>query len=133
MRRLPASVISCLAFSLVAWAVPARLPYEPPPASVLPAPVAIDLRGTHWTGWCDGIKANWTVYFEPSGALTYSYNGATYRHGSWTLHGNRLYFEMNRKYRECVCIANNHALVGESWNVTGLRWKTLLHPYAPPK
>jgi hypothetical protein len=103
-----------------AQAVPARLPYEPPPA---PEPVVPDLRGTTWTGWNDGVKADWIVLFEPDGTLNYRYGNATYRNGTWKLEGDALYYESNKKYAEFRGIFQGNVINGEAWNVTGLRWQ----------
>jgi hypothetical protein len=107
----------------VAHAAPARLPFEPPP----PQADIIDLRGTIWSGWNDGVKADWVVIFEPDGVFHHRYNGATFKTGHWKQDGNRLYYEVNKKYCECVCTIHRDRIEGESWNVAGVRWKILLH------
>src|SRR5713226_4524319 len=99
MKRMLLLLVAWLAVGLgIGHAVPARLPYEPPPPA--PEPVTPDLRGTTWTGWNDGVKADWVVLFEPDGTLNYTYGNTTYRNGTWKLEGNYLYYESNQKYAE---------------------------------
>ena len=82
MKRLLACFLAWFVLALgSAHTAPARLPYEPePPAKSLSV---IDLRGTTWTGWNDGVKADWVVIFEPDGIFHHRYNGNTYRTGHW--------------------------------------------------
>jgi hypothetical protein len=130
MKRLLTCVLACFALTLgVAHAIPARLPYEPPP----PQPLTIDLRGTTWSGYNDAVKANWTVLFEPDGNFSYSYGGASYRIGTWKVEGNSLYYETNKKYAEFQGVIVGNTIQGQGWNVAGLRWQILLNRGALPK
>ena len=106
----------------VAHAIPARTPLEPPGAEI----ERYDFRGTTWEG---KTYEGWamTLVFEPDGVLTFSYQGSiSSKTASWKSEANTLYFETNNKYCEFRGIVNGNVLQGESWNVTGLRWKTLL-------
>lgn len=127
MKRLVALtfVWFVLAFG-AAHAVPARLPYEP---HETPAP--LDLRGTTWQG--QDYVANYRITFESDGTLTYGYNKKHNRGGSWILEGNKVYFEVNKKYREFKGTVTGNMLQGDSWNVTGKRWQTLLQRVFEPK
>jgi hypothetical protein len=122
MKHLGVTICFLVAI-VVAHAAPARLPYEPPP----PPPAFVDLRGTTWSGWNDGVKADWVVTFEPDGVFFCSYRGTAYRNGHWKQEGNRLYYEVNKKYCECECTISGNTIQGESWNVVGQRWKILLN------
>jgi hypothetical protein len=110
----------------MACGAPSRPLYEPPE----PAPLTVDLRGTTWQG--QDHVANYRVTFEPDGTMTYGYNNRFNRGGSWKLEGNKLYFEVNKKYREFNGIVNGDILQGDSWNVTGKRWQTNLRRVAVP-
>jgi hypothetical protein len=60
------------------------------------------------------------------GLLVYSYNGQTFCNGTWRQDGNRLYFECNKKYRECQATVRGDRIEGSSWNMAGARWQTSL-------
>ena len=122
MKHMLVFVFVWSTFALsVAQAIPARRPYEPPSADS----DRYDFRGTTWEG---KTYEGWamTVVFEPNGVLTFSYQGASSKTGSWKADANTLYMEMNSKYCEFRGTLSGNVLQGESWNVTGLRWKTLL-------
>lgn len=121
MRFAP--IVLLFAIAAIGDAAPARLPYQPEP----PAPEIIDLKGTVWSGFNDGVKADWVVVFEPGGVLQYSYRGTTYRNGTWKQEGDRLYYEANQKYCECTCTITGDTIKGDSWNRAGQRWQILLH------
>ncbi|MSQ93411.1 MAG: hypothetical protein EXR98_02520 [Gemmataceae bacterium] len=127
MKRLLTCVLACFVLTLgAAHAIPARLPYEPPPT-------AIDLRGTTWSGYNDAVKANWTVLFEPDGTFNYSYGGASYHIGTWRAEGNSLYYETNKKYAEFQGVIQGNTIQGQGWNVAGLRWQILLNRVPSPR
>lgn len=86
-----------------------------------------DLAGTVWIG-DDGPVGRVQFKFERSGILEYSYNGRTYRNGTWRQTGGRLYFEMNQKYRECKGVVLGSTIRGESWNKAGQKWITTIGP-----
>jgi opacity protein-like surface antigen len=112
-------VSAVLAFG-TAHAAPARLPYEPEKPKE--APAQLDLRGTRWFGFC--YQDNMWMIFEKDGTLTYGYNGATFKNGTWNLQGTNLYFEMNEKYLEFRGSVFGNTFQGESRNVRGMRWQT---------
>jgi hypothetical protein len=66
--------------------------------------------------------------FERSGVLEYSYNGRTFRNGAWRQTGDHLYFEMNKKFRECKATITGTTIRGVSWNKAGTRWTTTIPP-----
>ncbi|GIW81065.1 MAG: hypothetical protein KatS3mg105_2872 [Gemmatales bacterium] len=83
-------------------------------------PAYTDLTGTTWSG--DGAVA-YTIYvFERGGVLQYSYNGNTYRNGTWKQHGPNVYFEANQKYWEFEGVIRGDVIVGKSWNRAGRKW-----------
>lgn len=121
MRRLVlvSLVWTVLVINLIG-AAPARLPLEPK----LPPP-QLELRGTTWQGQ-DHVP-NYRITFESDGTLTYGYNGKANRGGSWTLEGNKLYWEVNKQYREFRGTVVGNVIQGDSWNKTGKRWQTHLN------
>ena len=82
------------------------------------------LLGTEWTGSDGPVAAVVTFHFERGGALFYSYNGASFRNGTWKQKGTTLYFEMNNKFRECQATIHGGRIDGDSWNINGLKWRT---------
>lgn len=123
VRTVISLMVGCTLALANAHAVPARRPHEPDP----PAPTIPDLRGTTWSGWNDAIKAPWVVIFEADGTFNNSYNNNTYRTGSWKQAGNTLYYETNGKYAEFRGAIQGNTIVGQAWNVNGLRWQILLN------
>src|SRR5947209_2789460 len=85
------------------------------------------VEGTVWQSRAEGPgRADLTYKFEPGGVLVYSYNGTTYRNGTWEQTGDRLYFEMNKKYCECRATIHGDRIEGQSWNKAGARWPTVM-------
>jgi hypothetical protein len=90
------------------------------------SPPVVDLKGTTWTGTDIYVGRTFVPYkytFGADGILTYSYQGNTYRNGTWRQNGNAVYMETNKKYSERVgLIEGSHIkgvgrnLVGQSWN-----------------
>jgi hypothetical protein len=101
-------------------AAPARR-FEPE-VQPQPQPPTAPLAGTHWFGKC--YADNFWIIFEPSGIITYGYNGNKWSNGTWKLEGNNLYFEMNKRYLEFRGTVQGDAIQGEAWNVQGSRWQT---------
>lgn len=87
-------------------------------------PTIVSVEGAAWAGvdMPEGFVV--TYRFERDGVVAYSYNGASYRNGTWRQDGDRIYFEMNGKYRECRATVRGDQIVGESWNRAGKKWKT---------
>ena len=85
---------------------------------------------TNWIGK-DGPVGDVTLTtfrFQPDGVLVYSYNGNTHENAHWKQTGDRLYFEMNDKYRQGEAKINGNRIEIKSWNVTGVKWRTTLRP-----
>jgi hypothetical protein len=125
MKRLILLSSTWLTITLgVAHAVPARPLYVPPSIAPIPPTQYADLRGTTWLG--KDFVDDYRITFESDGTVTHGYNGKSRRGGSWTQHGNAIYFEVNKKYREFKGSVQGDTLQGDSWNVTGKRWQTRL-------
>jgi hypothetical protein len=122
MKRMTAIAIAWPALVMSALAAPARLPYEPPP----PQPRVVDLRGTTWSGWNSIVNSDWTVTFEPDGVFYYQHGGSKNRTGHWKQDGDRVYYEVNGKYCECLGTITGNVIQAESWNIKGVRWKIVL-------
>jgi hypothetical protein len=91
--------------------------------------IAVSVEGTEWSMNGEGPdRWNITYRFERGGVLSYGYNGANYRNGTWRQTGDEIYFEVNQKYRECRLTLRGDRLEGESWNKAGRRWMTDLSP-----
>jgi hypothetical protein len=129
MKRLLALMIAWAVLAIgIAHAVPARPLYDPPAAD----PEYFDFRGTVWHGQTYE-KTLLTLELDPSGVLNYNYGGNKSTAGSWKSDGNVLYFEMNKKYLEARGTRVGSTIDCDTWNVTGLRWKTHLKLGTPPK
>jgi hypothetical protein len=92
---------------------------------------SVDLVGTTWDGHDLDVMIRFV--FEPGGTLYYSYKNGQFRNATWKLDGNRLYFEMNTGFREFRGVVQGDTIVGESWNVRGMKWSTTLKRIAAPK
>lgn len=118
--------------SMIAWcavaaasAAPARPLYEPPAP---PRLVLIDLRNTQWHGT---EPADRNIFFHADGSLGYLQGQKSF--GTWKITGDTIYFEFNNRYREFRGVIKGNVIQGESWNVTGKRWQTLLDRTPMPK
>ncbi len=96
--------------------------YAPPEPPTPPA--RVELKGTTWE--VQDFVPNYRITFETDGTVTHGYNKRATRGGSWTFDGRNLYFEVNKKYREFKGIVDGNTIKGDSWNVKGKRWQTLL-------
>src|SRR5262245_26947622 len=115
MSRLAS--LAVLALTVVpSWAAPKLKPK---------AVETLSVADTTWTG-LTYEKHPITIEFKAGGEMVYSYNGQTYRNATWTQDGEKVYFEMNQKYCEFNGKLAANTLEGESHNVTGLRWPTVL-------
>jgi predicted dehydrogenase len=90
-----------------------------------------DLIETEWVG-PDGEFVT-TFRFEKGGVLAYSYNGSSYRNGTWKLSGTNLSFELNDGYRTFKGQVKGSTIEGDSSNVAEKKWKTTLYQYTKPK
>jgi hypothetical protein len=129
MKRPLTFSITLFALTIsVAHAVPIRPLYEPPNRDTEP----LDFRGTVWDGKTyEGGALR--LKLEPNGILNYDYQGNKSTAGSWNSDGNILYFEMNQRYLEFRGSRIGNTIDGDTWNVTGLRWKTHLKLALPAK
>lgn len=111
----------CAWFTLaIAHAAPVRPLYDPPqpPPARQTSP---DLRGTSWHGV---ESADRNIYFHADGSLAYTPSQKGF--GSWRQEGNMVYFEFNGKYREFRGTIQGSVIQGDSWNIKGKRWVTVL-------
>jgi hypothetical protein len=81
-----------------------------------------NIEGTTWAGQ-DGDTFT-TFHFEKNGILAYQYDGRFFRNGTWKQEGNKLYFEMNNRFRECRAVIRGNVIEGDSWNKKGAKSKT---------
>lgn len=102
-----------LAISVVSASVPTSEPVRT--VSLIPK-----LEGTTWMG--DGVVAPTTYFFDKGGVLQYSYNGNTYRSGSWKQEGDAVYWESNNKYCEFKGKIDGTEISGRAWNIRGGKW-----------
>jgi len=104
------------------------------PADVTPATADLSIEGTTWVSQAEGPdRWNIAYTFDTGGILVYSYNGTTYRNGTWTQDGDTIYLETNKKYRECKGTIRGDQIEADSWNVAGSKWKTSLTRQAEGK
>ncbi len=130
MQRLLLIILICTLAALPSvHAVPARLPND---ATARPTLDPFDLHGSRWSG-SDIESGDWEITFEKDGGITYTYNGRTFRNGSWKWQGNALYFETNQKYYEFRGMVLGDVIDGESHNVKGVRWHTSMYRIAASK
>ena len=85
----------------------------------------VKLEGTTWVGQ-DGEYVT-TFRFDKGGVLTYAYVNGTYRNGTWKQTGDKLYFEMNNKFREFRGTIKGEKIEGNSWNIRDMKWKTVIY------
>ena len=98
----------------------------PRPAPVNPPKEVESVAGTVWEGDDGPIAPDISIQFEAGGVLSYSRNGASFRNGTWKQTGDSVYFEMNDKFQECQATIRGDRIEGDSWNVSGEKWKTSL-------
>jgi hypothetical protein len=91
------------------------------------------VEGTEWVGPDLPEQFVTTYRFEKGGKLVYHYNGTTYDNGTWKQDGDKVYFEVNDKYREAKLKIKGDTLSGDSWNTTGKKWTTTVYKYTKPK
>ncbi len=88
------------------------------------------VEGTKWVG--PDFEGVTNFYFEKGGVLSYSYNGNSYRNGTWWQDADVLNFEMNENYRVFQGKIEGDVVSGDSKNVTGKEWKTTFYRYKRP-
>ncbi len=67
-----------------------------------------------------------TVEFRTDGSMNVSYRNTSFHTASWTQKGDKIYWEMNKKYCEFNGKLTGATIEGESHNVTGKKWTTKL-------
>jgi len=87
---------------------------------------------TEWVGIDSSDKLITTFRFEKSGVLAYYYNGTSYRNGTWKQDGTTIYFETNGKFREFRGKVKGDEIKGDSWNIKGHEWETVIYKYNRP-
>ena len=102
--------------ALAAYGAPAL---KPPPNKTTP------LAGTTWVG---NTAEGWemTVEFIGDGTMNVSYKETKFKTASWKQDGDKIYWEMNKKYCEFNGKITDKTIEGESHNVTGKKWETKL-------
>jgi hypothetical protein len=105
----------------------------PAPAAPVPKgfPAVPRLEGTAWEG--DGVVAPTTYRFEKDGVLVYTYNGTTYRNGTWKQDGKKVYWECNNRYCEYDGTVERDELRVRAWNVAGGRWELVIKRRKDPE
>src|SRR4051812_19619736 len=89
-----------------------------------------DIAGTEWVGNDDEDVT--TFVFEKGGILAYSYNGNSYRNGTWEQHGDTISFEMNKSYRVFEGVLDKDTISGSSSNTVGKKWELTIFRYRRP-
>ena len=118
-------LIAGAAIGLLALGLPVGADVPAEATELVEAPAMASVEGAAWVGVdMPGGSVVITIHFEKGSTLAYSYNGASYRNGTWRQDGDHIYFEMNNKYRETRAILRGDRIVGDSWNVVGNKWKT---------
>ena len=84
-------------------------------AAVVPA----SLDDTAWFG--DGIVAPTRYVFNADGTLTYTYNGNTWRNGTWKQDSAKITWECNNKFCEFEGTLDGDEITGKAWNVASYR------------
>jgi hypothetical protein len=102
--------------AIAAQAAPAL---KPPPNKATP------LAGTTWVG---STAEGWemTIEFVADGSMNVSYKETKFKTASWKQDGDKIYWEMNKKYCEFNGKMTGDAIEGESHNVAGKKWETRL-------
>ena len=90
------------------------------------------LKGTEWVGLDDPEKHIVTYRFEPNGILAYYYDGHSYRNGTWKQTQDKLYWETNGKYSEFSGVIAGEIIDGQSLNIKGEKWITVIYKYNKP-
>lgn len=102
--------------TLIASAAPAL---KPVPNKTIP------LAGTIWVGQtAEGWEM--TIEFVADGSMNVSYGKTKFNSASWKQDGDKIYWEMNKKYCEFNGKLTDKTIEGESHNVTGKKWETKL-------
>jgi hypothetical protein len=89
------------------------------------SPPPIDLKGTTWTGTDIYVGSKFVPYkytFGADGILTYSYQGHTYRNGTWRQKGDAVYMETNKRYSERIGLIQGSHIQGVGRNIVGRSW-----------
>lgn len=84
-----------------------------------------DLAGSKWIGMTYE-KQEMVIVFNANGTFSSTYGGVTYNDGNWKLDGASLYMECSNKYCEYRGVVDGNVINLDTWNVTGLKWKTRL-------
>ena len=86
---------------------------------------AIPLAGTIWTGV---TFEGWamTIEFKADGGMTVSYRGSSFSTASWKQDGDKIYWEMNKRYCEFNGKLTGDKIEGDSQNMAGKKWATKL-------
>lgn len=88
------------------------------------------IAGTLWVADDDGDVT--TFYFENDGTLSYTYNGKSYRNGTWKQSGRTVSFEMNESYRTFSGTIEGDRITGSSQNVADKSWELTMYRYRHP-
>lgn len=91
----------------------------------VPADVEGSIADTVWVG--DDAVGVCTFRFHADGTLTYSYGGNSYDDGFWKQTGSKVYFEVNKKYRESNLVIDGDSMSGEGFNVADDKWNVTLY------
>lgn len=113
-RILPIGLV--LVSALAASGAPAL---KPPPTKATP------LAGTTWVG---NTAEGWemTIEFVADGSMNVSYKETRFNTATWKQDGDKIYWEMNKKYCEFNGKMTDKTIEGDSHNVAGKKWETKL-------
>lgn len=89
------------------------------------------IGGSEWVGNDDDDVT--TFSFEKDGTLAYSYNGNSFRNGTWSQEGTTVRFEMNKNYRSFTGTLAKDTISGTSENTAGKKWELTMYRYEHPK
>lgn len=83
------------------------------------------LVGTTWTG--NSFEKQTMVFeFASDGRVTVTYNGGPIADAGWTQSGDKIYFQLNKRYCEFDGKLSGDRIVGQCYNVAGNRWDVTL-------
>jgi hypothetical protein len=90
------------------------------------------LVGTTWTG--NSFEKQTMVFeFASDGRVTVTYNGGPIADAGWTQAGDKIYFQLNKRYCEFDGKLIGDRIVGQCYNVAGARWDVTLTPVVREK
>lgn len=87
---------------------------------------------TEWVGADTDPDDVTTFRFEKGGVVSYSYDGNSFRNGTWKLEGDTLTFELNKGFRLFKGSVTKNKISGTSTNNYKEEWISTFYLYSPP-